>query len=345
MGEILFDGVQLQNSANFGAGVFVDQNVSPGISFVRAMGTDFGSTTNYVDYNNVTSAPHISFFNTNARPYESATSRRFVNAPAGRWPVVIGSQNDGSAESQRAMNSFHGSVTFVDHNNHVNRRTLHWRSGGIMSLYECDPATAACLAFDWDAGDLRFYKSDGASHLLHINRNSSGGNTVGFGRTAPASGIVGFANNEAIVARNAVNSSEISLIRLNASDQLELGGTSTGFPKFMATSGNAPFVVNSGVSKVTNLDSDKWDGKDGLDFSASLDFPSIAAQSCAELNITATGAATGNPIAPAWPTALEASLIGNMRVSAADTVTVRLCNVGASSVDPASQSFGGRIIK
>jgi hypothetical protein len=96
---------------------------------------------------------------------------------------------------------------------------------------------------------------------------------------------------------------------------------------------------------VANLNAQKWHGKNALDFSASLDFGSIAAQACGELTISATGAAVNDPIAPAWPAALEAGLAGVMRVSAADTITVRLCNVTASAIDPASQTFAGRVIR
>lgn len=108
--------------------------------------------------------------------------------------------------------------------------------------------------------------------------------------------------------------------------------------------GTAPLIVAS-TTRVNNLNAQKWDGKDALDFSSSLDFGSIAAQTCAELTITVTGATTNSPVAPAWPPALELGLAGLMRVSAADVVSVRLCNPTAAAIDPASQTFAGRVIR
>jgi hypothetical protein len=80
-------------------------------------------------------------------------------------------------------------------------------------------------------------------------------------------------------------------------------------------------------------------------FTASLNFPSIPAHSCSELTISAGGVATGDPVMPAWPASLEAGLTGIMYVSAAGTVAVRLCNVTESEIDPASQTFAGRVVK
>jgi hypothetical protein len=88
-----------------------------------------------------------------------------------------------------------------------------------------------------------------------------------------------------------------------------------------------------------------WNGKTAIDFSAALNFGSIASQACAELTIAATSAATGNYIVPGWPSTLEAGLAGIMYVSATNTVTVRLCNVTSGAIDPASQTFAGRVIK
>jgi len=52
-----------------------------------------------------------------------------------------------------------------------------------------------------------------------------------------------------------------------------------------------------------------------------------------------------NPVIPSWPPGLEAGLLGNMRVSADNTITVRLCKITAGSLDPASATFAGRVVK
>ena len=112
-------------------------------------------------------------------------------------------------------------------------------------------------------------------------------------------------------------------------------GTSVDTPKLSG-------ITDAAV--VTNLNADKWQSKTATDFSASLDFGSIAGQSCAENTVSASGASSGNPVAPAWPSTLEAGLSGVMFASSG-TVTIRLCNATASAIDPAPQTFGGRVIR
>lgn len=113
---------------------------------------------------------------------------------------------------------------------------------------------------------------------------------------------------------------------------------------FPRSTGTQPFAVTS-TTEIANLNSQLWRGKQALDFSAALDFASIAAQACAELTIAVSGASASSPIAPSWPAALETGLVGNMRISAANTVTVRLCNVTSGAIDPASGTFAGRVIQ
>ncbi|GEM_PF-2302889 len=72
---------------------------------------------------------------------------------------------------------------------------------------------------------------------------------------------------------------------------------------------------------------------------ASYDFPSIAAQTCAEFPLTLTGVAAGDEIAPGWPATLEAGLAGVMIASSANTVVVRVCNVTANAINPVAQTF------
>jgi hypothetical protein len=73
--------------------------------------------------------------------------------------------------------------------------------------------------------------------------------------------------------------------------------------------------------------------------SATLDFPSIAAVSQADLTITVTGAAVGSEVALALPAAPAAGIIFNAFVSATNTVTVRASNITAAAVDPASATY------
>lgn len=80
-----------------------------------------------------------------------------------------------------------------------------------------------------------------------------------------------------------------------------------------------------------------------LSASASLDFPSIAANACQELTITVTGAADGNTVSLGIPNALasaSSTLAWSGWVSAANTASVRVCQVAATATsDPAAATI------
>jgi hypothetical protein len=68
---------------------------------------------------------------------------------------------------------------------------------------------------------------------------------------------------------------------------------------------------------------------------SSLNFPSIPANSTAELTVTITGAVLRDLVI-ATPESLEAGLTWNAYVSATNTVKLRVANVTTSAIDPAS---------
>lgn len=76
-----------------------------------------------------------------------------------------------------------------------------------------------------------------------------------------------------------------------------------------------------------------------LKATATLDFGSIAAAGSANLTIAVVGAAVGDTVSLALPAAINAGLVFNAFVSAADVVTVRATNVTAAPIDPASASY------
>jgi len=82
-----------------------------------------------------------------------------------------------------------------------------------------------------------------------------------------------------------------------------------------------------------------------LTASATLSFGSMANATCADATFPLTGAAVGNSVAPGLPGGLEAGLIANMRVSAANTIAVRLCNLSGGTVSPASATYTGTIVR
>lgn len=78
-------------------------------------------------------------------------------------------------------------------------------------------------------------------------------------------------------------------------------------------------------------------GATSLTGSAVLTFAAIANGTCsADYTISVPGALTTDGVAAGWPTALPAGFIGMARVSANDTVSVRLCNLsGGGPILPA----------
>lgn len=94
-----------------------------------------------------------------------------------------------------------------------------------------------------------------------------------------------------------------------------------------ATNNWSTFASGGGSSSVTGL------------YSSALNFGSIPDLGCAALTFTSTGLTTGKALALSLPDTLEAGLIGMAFASAADTTTVRLCNVSGAALDPASGAF------
>ena len=73
--------------------------------------------------------------------------------------------------------------------------------------------------------------------------------------------------------------------------------------------------------------------------SATLDFPSVAANSSQSLTITVTGAVSGDAVIASPPASLDSNLGFVAFVSAADTVTVRVHNNSGGAIDPASATW------
>lgn len=72
---------------------------------------------------------------------------------------------------------------------------------------------------------------------------------------------------------------------------------------------------------------------------ATLDFPSIAAVGTQTLTVSCLGASAGDIVSVGLPATLDAGVVFNAHVSAADTITVRASNITASPVDPASATY------
>jgi len=82
-----------------------------------------------------------------------------------------------------------------------------------------------------------------------------------------------------------------------------------------------------------------------LTATAALDFGSIAAAGSEDKTITVAGAAVGDAVAFSLPAAIDAGLVFNAFVTAADTVTIRATNVTGGAIDAASATFRVVVIK
>jgi hypothetical protein len=78
---------------------------------------------------------------------------------------------------------------------------------------------------------------------------------------------------------------------------------------------------------------------------AVLDFGNLTPGLCGDMTFSLPGAATGDSIAPGWPAAMESGLLGTMRVSAAGTVAVRVCNFSGTTLDPAAATFRATVVR
>ena len=263
------------------------------------------------------------------------TSDRMVIGGSGTTiiPTATGTSDFGASSLRWNNGYFNGDLAFA--NLVMSGRTFDWTNASSPRLTMTDPTTPVTYREEitgdnnarigtTTAHPLNFFTTDtdrwrvdASGHWLAVTDNV---NDIGAsGATRP---------------RTLYTGTSVVTPALSLSGQL----TST-----LAT-GTSPFVIAS-TTEVANLNVQKWHSKDAIDFSAALDFGSISAQTCSTLTITATGAVADNPIAPSWPAALEAGLVGMMHVTANDTVTVRLCNVTTGAIDPASRTYAGRVIK
>lgn len=73
-------------------------------------------------------------------------------------------------------------------------------------------------------------------------------------------------------------------------------------------------------------------GTGGISGSAQITLAAIAPGACGEATLAVAGAAEGDAMAPGWTRTLCAGLIGIMRVTGRDTISLRLCNLTGTPV-------------
>lgn len=120
-------------------------------------------------------------------------------------------------------------------------------------------------------------------------------------------------------------------------------GVTTGSLNFQRFTSSGGTYVRQGANDNTG-----WGGwyeipRSQIAIAAVRDFPSIAAGGQQELTVACVGA-VGDTVLLGPPAALEAGLVATARVTATNTVTIRLSNITASAIDPASASWTVRVL-
>lgn len=130
----------------------------------------------------------------------------------------------------------------------------------------------------------------------------------------------------------------------------------TGGALTKRTDGSRPVAIYLGVTGDNGAQQDAANGTDEwvyvinpgvvngmpliLSFDITVDPDDRAANTTADLALTVTGALTTDEVLNVFAPALESGLVlSNARVSAADTVTVRLGNVTTGAINAAEQTF------
>jgi hypothetical protein len=123
--------------------------------------------------------------------------------------------------------------------------------------------------------------------------------------------------------------------KLTAGDAIVVSGDNDGAP-FLKS-----YLVTANTGGVVTVKPEAA----GLSAAATLDFPSIGAQSQQELTISVPGAAVGDAVLVGLPAALSANIAVFGYVSAADTVKLRAVNPTAGAIDPPSASYRATVLK
>jgi hypothetical protein len=78
---------------------------------------------------------------------------------------------------------------------------------------------------------------------------------------------------------------------------------------------------------------------------ATLDFPQVAAAGTQALTVTCPGASVNDAVLLGLPATVNAGIVFDARVSAADTITIRAQNITGAPIDPASAQYEFIVLK
>jgi hypothetical protein len=180
------------------------------------------------------------------------------------------------------------------------------------------------------------------SGTLYLYVDASGALAAGHNLTLTCSGVCGAASGVTAFPPGA-----IPLFTWTATNGLwDINGGSDK-RAFLSTrtlgSGAGIVALDTGTQTVVAVDSATVPTY--LTAAAVLDFASIAPGACADSTLSLPGASAGDSVAPGWPGNFESGLIGMMRISASNTVAIRVCNLSGTTVDPAAATFHATVVR
>jgi hypothetical protein len=180
------------------------------------------------------------------------------------------------------------------------------------------------------------------SGTLYLYVDPSGALAAGHNLTLTCSGICG-----AVSGVAAFPAGSIPLFTWTATNGVWDASGGRDQRAFLSTrslvSGAGTVALDTGTQTVLAIDSATVPTY--LTVSSVLDFSNIAAGACAESTLSLPGASSGDSVAPGWPAGFESGLIGMMRISASNTVAVRICNLSGTTVDPAAATFRATVVR
>lgn len=163
----------------------------------------------------------------------------------------------------------------------------------------------------------------------------SGGGQVNIRPTDGATGFNVFTGSQVVINMYGAGSA-------NAQFEVKAKDGSTNAGAFYTSAGAVGLLVGpagqltiAGGTPITKV----------LSATATLDFPSTAAQTSSDLTVSVTGAAAGDAVTVTPPGTVDANACFTGRVSAADTVSVRFNNYSAGAIDPASGLYRVTVMK
>ena len=178
--------------------------------------------------------------------------------------------------------------------------------------------------------------------VLYLYMDASGALTAGHNLTASCAGVCAAVGG--ITAFPAGSIPLYTWTALNGAWDPNGGSDRRAFLSTRNVSGGAGIVtLDTGAQSIGAVDAATVPTY--LTSSAVLDFGSIVPAGCGESTFPLAGAAPGDAVAPGWPAAMEAGLLGTMRVSASGVVAVRVCNLSGTTVDPAAATFRATILR